>query len=123
MINVKLPVDATGKEIPLDTSTLYREDGTNFSIYMWSYYRNIDSWFAAAHDLGAVNANELYLDQPDSWENLEEDLKAESICDYFNPGRSGCSGCQAQNGRMCSATPAVLRDISRRIRALRGDCE
>ena len=124
MADVKLPVDATGKEIPLDTKVLYREDGTAFDVYSWRYFVEGGFWAAVERaDLDVVCGDCLYLDPPDSWEKLLEDLdrgssKELSCCEYFGyPATVSCNGCPAQ-GKGCTRT--TLSDTSARIRKLMG---
>ena len=36
-MNVELPKDAEGREIPLDTDALYDKNGERLTIYAWEY--------------------------------------------------------------------------------------
>lgn len=70
---IKLPKDAEGREIPLDTECLYTHDGEKQDVFSFTYYREKDRWEIET-DMRIVNSIYLYLTPPDSWEKLEEDF-------------------------------------------------
>ena len=110
----------------LSRKTFNLEDGTDFSVYIWSYYRNSDSWVAVGTNLGAVDTDALYLDKPDSWEKLLEDLERTGTnrpitllaCEYYRQGFMDCRKCSA-GGKDCNQR--MFADIVDRIRKLRGE--
>lgn len=70
-----------------------------------------------------INAWSCTHREPDSWENLEEDVRnaAErdiATCAYLSPDGKGCTKCQAKATRNC--TRIAFADIADRIERLRG---
>lgn len=130
-MNIELPKDAEGREIPLDTVALFSSDGNVLNIVRWIYTTDFDlrddlanSW-KAINDTGApINPELMYLTPPDSREKLEEDLgRAASKgfcrpCAYFATDSVCCDMCPI--GDITSCGPAAMRDIASRIRRLRG---
>lgn len=79
-MTVKLPKDAAGREIPLDTKILYDKDGNEYEVY---YYKHSvrqtipqHKWQVVMTDYIVHDCSDIYIAPPDSWENLFEDLKA-----------------------------------------------
>lgn len=74
-MNIELPKDAEGREIPLDTEVLYDKDGHPNDV---SYFTYAPRSYASA----------MHLTPPDSWEKLEEDLDMcvaeNTACMYFS---------------------------------------
>lgn len=122
MANIELPKDAEGREIPLDTGTLYKKNGIAKYIYHYEFDPRSTYWLAET-DEGARNTSELLLNQPDSWELLEEDLdkciKADSLCAY-SPSEE-CSTCILPRDSQCYCDSFALKAIKERIRKLRGE--
>lgn len=60
-------------------------------------------------------------EQPDSWEQLEEDLdrciKGDSLCPYYSPSGK-CSTCIFDGKGPCHCDSRALEDIKKRIRKL-----
>lgn len=129
-MSVELPKDAEGREVPLDTKTLYDEYGRPMKVSAFSYSPEfkkwlVQGWFNAAEM--ETSPSKCYLTAPDSWEKLEEDLgrAAErdavvSCCRYFTADK--CADCP-----ICGNTSGCLHkeelafgDILNRIRKLRG---
>ena len=120
----KLPVDATGKEIPLDAKVLYH-DGHAITPCCFEYYPIEDCWsLRAASDEHVFIGypNECTIDPPDSWEKLLADLddsaesKINPICDFAKlvSPEDPCIDCNLCNKK-------ALKDIAGRIRKLRGE--
>lgn len=134
---IQLPKDADGREIPLDTKVLYGSGGTARNIVYWVYTVDSDlekEWgncWRAVTDAGRkLDAELMYLTEPDSWEKLEDDLRrgadAESypMCKYANGEEFLCSECRFLRGEGCCArVNNALADILGRIRKLRGEGE
>ena len=128
---IQLPKDAEGREIPLDTSELFISDGTMVHVlrfeYMYHTHDARDAWFVYIErtpgEYMTLHACDVHLIQPDSWEKLEEDLSEISkgtVCHYFHKGDSNaCEGCPAAGTGSC--WPTMARDITSRIRKLRGE--
>lgn len=72
-MNIELPKDAEGREIPLDTECLYTHDGEKQDVLSFTYYRRKDRWEIET-DTRFINSINFCLTPPDSWENLLEDL-------------------------------------------------
>lgn len=129
-MSVELPKDAEGREIPLDTQVLYDGDGIEFFTDKSMYMRVTDEWwffghFGSSTSTHRVAATRLHLTQPDSWENLEEDLDRGAgaseyeACAYFRKSPCECSSCIADESISCERV--LMRDVASRIRKLRGE--
>lgn len=128
-MNIELPKDAEGREIPLDTTAVYGADGKVVTISRWVYCNAIgflkdasSGWYAMDSGDRLVSAASLHLNPPDSWEKLEEDLDrciaGDNICLYCSPsGR--CSDCANEPNGACDAK--VLELVMERIKRLRGE--
>lgn len=126
---IKLPKDAEGREVPLDTETLYDEYGESHRVDNFAYFpkfANTDNEWAVEFD-GVNNvrmfASQMYLIQPDSWKKLEEDLdkcfSSNNSCYYLSKSGECCDCTLAPNevGRTCDA--AIFSSIKERICKLR----
>lgn len=99
-MSIELPKDAEGREIPLDTKTLYTADGTQCDVSHFTYYPKCkiteQSWHIVFEGDLIKCASRVYLTPPDSWEKLEDDLsraaKYDAVvasCRYFTADRCG----------------------------------
>lgn len=124
-MSIELPKDAEGRDIPLDTKRLYDANGVPVSIRAFRYNPNECFWRVESLDgCGTSNTTELRLTQPDSWENLEEDLdkciETDDTCRYYS--ESGiCAKCTRPDNDGCGCTTVMFNDIKKRIRKLRGE--
>lgn len=124
-MSVELPKDAEGREIPLDTGTLYKKNGIAKYIYNYKFDPRDTYWLAETDD-GPRNTSEFLLNQPDSWKNLLEDLskagdaRYHEACAYFHRDKDedGCISCP---GGEDGCVRIAMRDIADRIRKLRGE--
>lgn len=120
---IQLPKDADGREIPLDTKVLYGSGGTARNIVYWVHTVDSDlekEWgncWRAVTDAGRkLDAELMYLTEPDSWEKLEEDLDkcvAEgTACTYFSKDGT-CQSCSLSNiaGARRQAGRCARRDL------------
>lgn len=132
-MNVELPKDAKGREIPLDTNVLYDQDGNSREVARFAYTlsRDYDKW-----DVIFVNGYDRYASEmlleppepPDTWEKLLEDLDrasksgaVTSHCRYFN-ATNRCANCPINNVGGCThKDKRAFGDILNRIRKLRGE--
>jgi hypothetical protein len=129
MMNIELPKDAEGREIPLDTKVLYNSDGDAYEIacYVYTVRQTISRriWDVKMLDGTIRYTTSLYLTPPDSWEKLEEDLdrciKADSLCAY-SPSEE-CSTCVLPRDSQCNCDSFALEAIKERIRKLRGESD
>lgn len=131
-MRVELPKDAEGREIPLDTMTLYTKDGAPRDIANFVYYPRCAiterEWTVAFMDGSEGFVSQMYLTPPDSWEKLEEDLSEAGdaryyeACAYFHRDKDegGCISCP---GGEDGCGRIAMRDILARIRKLRGEDE
>lgn len=125
MANIKLPKDAEGREIPLDTEVLFDKDGQEIEVSRWQYYPRVGSgyWNFKSARNKYYRQDEVYLAQPDSWEKLEKDLdrciKADSLCAYRQSEE--CSTCILPRDSQCHCDSLALEAIKERIRKLRGE--
>lgn len=80
-MNIELPKDAEGREIPFDTKVLYDRYGVKNNVKSFIYVVNTSTWrvkFTIGTSLFAVS--DMHLAEPDSWEKLDEDLHAVEVC-------------------------------------------
>lgn len=134
-MNIELPKDAEGREIPLDTVVMFGGNGNAYNIVRWSYITELNagdehanSWYAVTKGRAVLDPELMYLTPPDSWEKLEEDLSRASgydvispSCRYFTAGK--CVDCRMRNGTTCGIrkNERAFADILERIRKLRDE--
>lgn len=128
-MTVELPKDAEGREIPLDVEFLYNANGESVKPYSFTF-RRYDGFCWEMHLVGVQNSvydpKSFYLTPPDSWENLLDDLYAagdarhQEVCAYFN-GVKDVYCCTSCPGGKDGCVLIAMRDITDRIRKLRGD--
>lgn len=117
--NIPAPVDASGREVPLDTKELVCKGETR-SVVCYLYGSITQKWYVEFADGGEqrhLNACTL----PDSWERLEDDAR-NGLCEYFGMGDAeDCKGCHAYGNRLSLGCNSVMaRDLVRRAKALAG---
>lgn len=127
-MNIELPKDADGREIPLDTKVLYDECGNEYEVssYCCSVRQSIPErvWDAVMLDSLTYYTSRLYLTPPDSWEKLEEDfdkcIETDDYCRYYSD--SGiCAKCTRPDNDGDGCTTVIFSDIKKRIRKPRGE--
>lgn len=124
-MNIELPKDAEGREIPLDTECLYTYKGEKQDVLSFTYYRRKDIWEIET-DMRTVNSIYLYLTPPDTWKRLLEDLSEAGdaryyeACAYFHRDKDE-GGCVSCPGGEDGCARIAMRDIADRIRKLRGE--
>lgn len=126
-IQITLPKDAEGKEVPLDTKTLYDEYGNQWDVAKFIYDlsgETTDSKWTVEYKNGVRRfISQMYLIQPDSLKKLEEDLDKcisnnDSCCYYSKSGM--CCDCTIDSSSIdyrCDSL--VFNSIKERIRKLR----
>lgn len=128
-MTVELPKDAEGREIPLDTEVLYDKEGKRREVDWYTYYPDKDRWDVVFEDSCVrFSPRNLRLTPPDSWEKLLDDLYAacnarhQEACAYFNRDKDVycCTSCPVGKD---SCVLIAIRDITDRIRKLRGEDE
>lgn len=126
MANIELPRDAEGREIPLDTKVLYDKSGSPCKVWRYVFLPNCTPsgiWSVVLDSALDRLTSKLYLNPPDSWEKLEEDLDrcvAENhICMYYSKDGT-CRNCAIRD-TSDGCFSKVLKDIVSRIRNLRGE--
>lgn len=126
MANIELPKDAEGREIPLNVESLYGANGEAVKPYSFTF-RRADGFCWEMRLVGSPNLvydpKSFYLNQPDTWEKLEEDLdrciKADSLCAY-SPSEE-CSTCILPRDSQCHCDSLALEAIKERISKLRSE--
>lgn len=129
-MNIEPPKDADGREVPLDTKVLYNRYCNANDVRLFAYFANSDTWRVRfKHSTAYFAVSDMYLDGPDSWEKLDEDLYAaetygdspdafDPTCAYARNIGKPCAECKLYVGdcmvNMCT-------DIISRIHKLRGD--
>lgn len=118
-----LPKDAEDKEVPLDTELLYDEYGNPHNIAKFIYHLDCEGW-TVEYDNGVERfVSLLYLNPPDSWKKLEDDLDKcisnNDSCYYFS--KSGmCCDCTIDSSSIdYKCESLVFNSIKERIRKLR----
>lgn len=129
-MDIKLPRDAEGREIPLDTEVLYDKEGKRREVDWYTFYPDKDRWDVVFEDSCVrFSPQNLSLTKPDSWEKLEEDLQRIDIggsgwfCMYAGYDKDDDS-CHSECKFFKDKTPCdrqAARDIVSRIRTLRGE--
>lgn len=133
-MSIELPKDADGREIPLDTETLYDKDGKEIVVSRWQYYPKVGPgcWNLKSDRNKFYRQDEVYLTPPDSWEKLEDDLYRvvetksafyTTACAYMNKGVATCNDCRLHGHNTSSCTDEMFKDVVSRIRKLRGKDE
>ena len=137
MTNIELPRDAEGREIPLDTDTLYDKNGKEIEVSRYQYYPRVGYgyWNIKSVRNEYYRVDEVYLTPHDSWEKLLDDLdnaakggdNAECLYMRREDIEAGeqCSGCRLYNADDVFSDCSLLSyaDIAARIRSLRGEDE
>lgn len=131
-MNVELPKDADGREIPLDTKVLYDNEGKRRRVDWYTFYPGKDKWDVIFADSCVLfSPRNLSLTPPDSWEKLLDDLDralstpgpdtyASITCGYFDSANVNCSVCEYMHGiKNETCNDDAWRDIASRIRNLR----
>lgn len=137
MMEVPLPKDHEGREIPLDTEVLYDAKGGEMHVSSYRYQRDVlglsTGWNVISEDAVGQTwqhpADGLYLNRPDSWEKLEEDLSNGAIggevlgmlpyCSYSGSEALACDKCRFGGDNRCVSS--VFTDIRNRIRRMRSE--
>lgn len=132
-MNIELPKDAEGREIPLDTVVLFGGNSNAYNIAGWIYVTDFDlsnsmagQWRAITDKFTRLDPEFMYLTPFDSWEKLLEDLneagdaRYDEACAYFHRDKDedGCTSCP---GGEDGCGRIAMRDIASRIRRLRGE--
>lgn len=116
--NIPAPVDANGREVPLDTKELVW-GGETREVLNIAYSVDYGRWLACLADgLGLTRLSACTL--PDSWERLEEDIwkvVENDVCGYFDKSGKSCDGCPAHRTQG-SCLPVLRHDVMRRAKAL-----
>lgn len=143
MAIIEPPKDAKGREIPLDTTSIFGVNGKAYNIVRWEYITGFDEgsqtvheWYGITEFLSVLEPEKLLLTPPDSWEKLEEDLDRavesdnsdesdfESMaCAYMNHSGDMCGDCKFRSKYVRNCTNQMLEDVVSRIRELRSDSE
>lgn len=136
---IQLPRDAEGREIPRNTEVMYDINGKKVHITSFTYKCDVHSlwsqWKVFSPDIkgekeGMLPADSLYLNPPDSWEKLEEDIRriGTDDCTWFcgyaneNPVENACpDSCKFFKGDEITCRKKLADDILSRIRKLRGE--
>lgn len=135
-MNIELPKDAEGREIPLDTKVLYDGDGNAKEVQAFNYSPVESVWRVLfLGDFILFLTYDMHLTPQDSWEKLLDDLDNAAKGGYNAECRysrregveagSQCYGCKLYNQDYGSSECEYLAygDIADRIRKLRSEGE
>lgn len=131
-MKIYLPNDADGNVIPSNVKVMYEKDGSVVRVDDFVHSIVSKEWHVR---MGSVvfNPSQLYLNKPDSLEQLAADLDRVTndpemlACTYLNRDKCNCCGCKFKNSlddfgnRNC--TKPFLLDIAARVHRLCGDAE
>lgn len=131
-MNIELPKDAEGREIPLDTYNLYDKHSRCREVDFFKFYPDKDRWEVVFSDSCIHFAPQnLSLTPPDSWKSLLDDMEraihapdpdtyASITCGYFDSANIDCAECERKHD-ICRETcnDAAWLDIAARIDKLR----
>lgn len=140
MSNIELPKDAEGREVPLDTTTLYEADGTPCDVSHFEYCPRCkipeDSWKIVVSGTDFYKrVSNLYLTPPDSLKQLADDLNRfvnykklgyyfpTPSCAYANHRGDTCKGCKLTEVPADTCVESVLKDVTARVNHMRGNTE
>lgn len=123
MMEVPLPKDHEGREIPLDTKVLYDANGKEVNItsftFRCSFYGHWSSWKVLSPDArgeeGMLPVNGLYLTPPDSWGKLLEDLNEGANHSEYCPASTSGRTCAIAPHARRTVTPAAINPLSRTL--------
>lgn len=136
-LNIELKTANRPYEIPVEVDVVEGED----VLYALGLHPRLDTPDWLVIDLDEVSelvelirpwqhpADSLYLNRPDSWEKLEEDLSNGAIggevlgmlpyCSYSGSEALACDKCRFGGDNRCAFS--VFTDIRNRIRRMRGE--
>ena len=132
-MNIELPKDAEGREIPLNTTALYDKNGQEIEVSRYQYYPKVGPgyWNLKSVRNKYYRQDEVYLTKPDSLEKLLDDMEraihapdpdtyASITCGYFDSANMDCAECERKYD-ICRETcnDAAWVDIAARIDKLR----
>lgn len=127
MSSIELPRDADGLEIQLYTKVLYEKNGTSRKVWHFDFRPNCGDngvWSVVLENKGEKVTSSLYLNPPDTWDKLEEDLdrcsEGRSTCFYYSEDGK-CRNCTIYDNASNDCISQVYEDIKKRIRNLNGD--
>lgn len=129
---IKLPKDAEGREVPLDTEVMYDANGKKVRITSFTYRCDVlglwSQWKVFSPDIrgekdGMLPADSLYLIPHDSWEKLEEDLDKcisdNDSCRYFSKSGMCCDCTINPDSIDYGCNSLVFNSIKERVHKLR----
>lgn len=138
-MNIELPKDAEGREIPLDTKVLYDKDNKEHRVLNYIFNTDTGNWIAdfETEITSELHATEGFSLTPiDSWEKLLDDLDNaakggdNAECCYMRRDDievgEQCSGCRLYEqgkDKFNECSYLAYGDIAARIRKLRGEDE
>ena len=132
-MKIYLPNDADGNVIPSNVKVMYEKDGHVVRVDDMIYLISSKKWRVLSGPL-ALEPSRLYLNKPDSLEQLANDLDRlandpeMSACTYLNRDKRNCCGCKFQKTSLDSSghkncTKPFLFDVSARVHHLCGDAK
>lgn len=134
---IKLPRDAEGREIPLNTTALYDENGSRRVVDWYTFYPDKDRWDVVFEDSCVhFKPQNLSLNSTYSWEKLLDDLDNaanggdNAECCYMRREcfevSEQCPGCRLYEqgkDKFNECSYLAYADIAARIRRLMGEDE
>lgn len=129
---IKLPKDAEGREVPLDTEVMYDANGKKVRITSFTYRCDVlglwAQWKVFSPDIrgekdGMLPADSLYLIPHDSWKKLAEDLDRcisdNNLCRYFSKSGMCCDCTISPDSIDYRCDSFVFNSIKERVHKLR----
>lgn len=132
-MKIYLPNDADGNVIPSNVKVMYEKDGSVVRVDDFIQSIVSEEWHVRSGSM-LFNPSKLYLNKPDSLEQLAADLERvandpdRSVCMYLNRDKYKCCGCKFNKSRIddlgnMNCTIPFLFDVAARVRRFAGDAE
>lgn len=131
-MKIYLPTDADGNVIPSNVKMMYEKNGTVVRVDDLVHGIVSKKWRVRSGNMTFI-PSQLYLNKPDSLEQLAADLDRvandpkSNACTYLNRDKHSCCGCKFKTSlddfgnRNC--TKPFLYDVAARVHRLCGDAE
>lgn len=144
-MNIELPKDAEGRNVPLDTKVMYNANGNEFEVRWFTYSTGPygPGWSVKVYDPSDGDSSDdrgntlpldfMHLEKPDSLKQLAEDLNRswdvhgkgckEMPCHYDKDRGECCNDCRLCSHGKMNCLDAMMADIVSRMNRLAGDSE
>ncbi len=130
-IEIVAPKDAENSKVPFDTKVMYDDKGVEYEVERFVFGTGLHGYgWGVECSLPPENIvykrplDSMYLEKPDSWSKLEEDLdeciEKDEVCCYCNKNKD-CRSRPIFSNNPNGCISEVFKDVKERIRMLRGE--